>query len=200
MIIFPTLRFATRRTFTRLKNHRHLAPLTHYRYLSSAPVESIHCVKTYDRNKLSGPHGSYMEQYHLSLNEPEVFWRKAAEKIDWYKEPQTILQRPSAVDKPHEYRWFPDGIMNTCHNCLDVHIEQGRGNTLALIYDSPVTNVKKAFTYYELLDKVATFAAGLSEKGVVAGDRVVIYMPMIPEYVEIIVYSCDHSCTTNYLC
>lgn len=132
-----------------------------------------------DKSSVRGPHGSYAAEYEFSIRDPEAFWCKAAEKLHWYEKPSTISEQDS--DRPHFYRWFPDGVINTCYNCLDVHVLDGRGKQDALIYDSPVTGVKKRYTYDELLDQVATFAGGLQDLGVEAGDRVVIYMPMIPE-------------------
>jgi propionyl-CoA synthetase len=134
---------------------------------------------TYDRESIRGPHGSYSEEYALSIADPESFWKKAAEGLDWYKAPTNILEQSS--DNPHLYKWFSDGMINTCYNCLDVHVQNGRASQNALIYDSPLTGVKKKFTYQELLDQVSTCAGAFTELGVAKGDRVVIYMPMIPE-------------------
>jgi len=109
----------------------------------------------------------------------EAFWADAAGLIDWDVDPQRILD---ASNSPF-YRWFPDGVLNTCYNALDRHIEGGRGNQLALIYDSPVTDTQSTFTYEELRDDVATLAGTLVDIGVTKGDTVIIYMPMIPEAV-----------------
>jgi propionyl-CoA synthetase len=133
----------------------------------------------YDRNAIRGPHGSYAHEYAVSLTEPEKFWAKAADGLEWYRKPSTILEK--SKDNPHLYNWFSDGVINTCYNCLDVHVKNGRANQDALIYDSPLTGVKKHYTYQELLDQVASCAGGLVDLGVTKGDRVVIYMPMIPE-------------------
>jgi propionyl-CoA synthetase len=133
---------------------------------------------------VQGPHGSYAEEYAFSLKEPEKFWLRAAQKLEWFKTPTIAFEQDST--NPYMYRWFPDGVMNTCYNCLDVHCrndENNRADQVALYYDSPLTGVKLAFTYQELLDQVSTFAGALQDLGVVAGDRVVIYMPMIPEAV-----------------
>ena len=133
-----------------------------------------------DRNSIRGPHGAYAEEYKFSMEDPEGFWGKQASRLTWHSQPKTILEMKD--DDPTHYRWFPDGVMNTCYNCLDVHVEQeGRGDQLALLYDSPVTGVKDSFTYSQLLDKTKTFAKALQELGVGVGDRVIIYMPMIPE-------------------
>jgi propionyl-CoA synthetase len=104
-------------------------------------------------------------------------WQQAAKDIHWYKAPTTVLDSSN----PPFYRWFPDGVTNTCYNALDVHVEQGRGEQLALIYDSPVTNTKRQYTYAQLLSEVARFAGVLKAQGVSKGDRVLVYMPMVPE-------------------
>jgi len=119
----------------------------------------------------------YVEAFNKSINDPEVFWAAAAEDCHWYKKWDKVLDDSN---KPF-YRWFTGGEVNTCFNALDYHIEQGRGDQLALIYDSPVTDSIKKYTYTELRDAVATFAGVLAEQGVAKGDRVLIYMPMIAE-------------------
>ena len=121
--------------------------------------------------------GEYKKIYEESINNPEAFWKKAAEEIDWYKKPTKILDDSK---KPF-YSWFVDGEMNTCYNAVDRHVENGRADQTALIYDSPVTGKKEKYTYGELLSLVAGFAGALSSLGVQKGDRVVIYMPMIPQ-------------------
>jgi propionyl-CoA synthetase len=142
----------------------------------SATIQHVH-------GSVRGPHGSYGEEYTMSLQEPEKFWLRAAEKLEWFKKPTIAFEQDSA--NPFFYRWFPDGVMNTCYNCLDVHCrlgdENNRANQVALYYDSPLTGVKRQFTYQELLDRVSRFAGALQNLGVVAGDRVIIYMPMVPE-------------------
>jgi len=120
--------------------------------------------------------GSYAEAFRRSLDDPEGFWREAAKEIDWYQAPTSILD----ASNPPFYRWFSDGVMNTCHNAVDRHVANGRGDQTALIYDSPVTGVTRRYTYSELLDEVASFAGVLTGLGVGRGDRVVIYLPMIP--------------------
>jgi propionyl-CoA synthetase len=127
----------------------------------------------------------YQTVYDLSIKNPEVFWGEAAKAIHWYKPPTKILDDSR---KPF-YRWFVGGEMNTCYNLLDRHIENGRGEQLALIYDSPVTNTVKTFTYRQLRETVAQFAGALRNHGVNKGDRVVIYMPMVPEAL-IAIYAC----------
>jgi propionyl-CoA synthetase len=123
--------------------------------------------------------GSYYDLYRQSLAEPETFWLAAAKALDWDTEPTRALDDGAAP----LYRWFPDGVLNTCHNALDRHVDGGRGEATALIYDSPVTGTKASFTYRELRDEVATFAGALVGLGVGKGDRVLIYMPMVPRAV-----------------
>ena len=117
--------------------------------------------------------------YQESINKPEEFWRKAANDIFWFKKPTKILNKSN----PPFYKWFEDGITNTCYNALDVHIDGGHGDKTALIYDSPITGNKAKFSYNELKNKVSKFAGGLINQGIKKGDRVIIYMPMIPEAV-----------------
>ena len=119
----------------------------------------------------------YDEAFQQSINDPDGFWGKAAEDIHWYKKYDKVLDD---TNKPM-YRWFTGGELNTCYNALDFHIDRGRGDKVALIYDSPVTNTIKQYTYSELRDEVAKFAGVLAAQGVVKGDRVIVYMPMIPE-------------------
>jgi len=121
----------------------------------------------------------YEDVYARSLREPETFWAEAAEAVDWDRRWDRVLDS-SALPF---YRWFTGAIVNTCHNALDRHVEAGRGDQLALIYDSPITGALARFTYTELRDRVALFAGVLAQRGVVKGDRVVIYMPMVPEAV-----------------
>ena len=121
----------------------------------------------------------YQEVYEGWKSDPETFWSEAAKGIDWVSAP-TRIHDPDAGLYGH---WFPDATCNTCYNCIDRHVESGRADQLALIYDSPITGNKRSLTYAELKDEVATFAAGLQSVGVEKGDRVIIYMPMIPEAV-----------------
>jgi len=121
--------------------------------------------------------GRYAEEFHRSLADPDGFWGEAARAIDWYREPSTVLD----ASNPSFSHWFPDGVLNTCFNALDRHVRDGRGDQAALIYDSPVTGTQRTYTYTELLDEVARFAGVLRSLGVDKGDRVIIYMPMIPE-------------------
>jgi propionyl-CoA synthetase len=120
---------------------------------------------------------SYRNTFRASLDWPEAFWTAAAAEIDWYRAPTRVLD---SSNPPH-YRWFPDGELNTCYNALDRHIEAGRGDCAALIYDSPVTGTKTTYSYVRLRHDVAQFAGALTGLGVARGDRVVIYMPTVPE-------------------
>lgn len=120
---------------------------------------------------------SYNEHYKTALDNPEGYWAGQVDRIKWYKKPETILsQTENGI-----YNWYCDGELNSSYLALDWQIEQGRGEQVALYYDSPVTETKQAISFHELRDKVATFAGALRQQGVEKGDRVVIYMPMIPE-------------------
>ncbi len=120
----------------------------------------------------------FEEAYARSINDPEGFWAEAAEGITWTKKWDKVLDDSNAPF----YRWFAGGELNTCYNCLDRQVEAGRGDQAALIYDSPVTGgTQKTYTYAELTDEVAHVAGALKAEGVEKGDRVVIYMPMVPE-------------------
>ena len=123
--------------------------------------------------------GAYEAAYRNWLRDPERFWAEAAEAIHWYRRWDEVLDTSRAPF----YRWFTGGLVNTCYNLLDVHVDQGRAEQTALIYDSPVTNSIKSYTYRELLNQVALFAGALQQQGVGTGDRVIIYMPMVPEAV-----------------
>ncbi len=123
--------------------------------------------------------GEYEEAFNESIENPVAFWGNAAQRIRWIQEYDTVLNS----DNPPFYRWFEGGIVNTCYNALDYHVEEGRGEQVALIYDSPVTGTIKKYTYLELLDAVARCAGGFQALGINRGDRVIIYMPMIPEAV-----------------
>lgn len=122
---------------------------------------------------------SYQTEYKKSIESPEQFWGEKAESIAWFKKPETVLSK----DDNGIYRWFADGELNTAYLALDYHVENGRADQDAILFDSPVTNTKKRYTYLELRDEVAKFAGVLKAQGVEKGDRVVIYMPMIPEAV-----------------
>ncbi|MCF8045304.1 MAG: propionyl-CoA synthetase [Desulfarculaceae bacterium] len=121
----------------------------------------------------------YDEIYKKSINDPEAFWGEIAEDCHWYKKWDKVLDDSN---KPF-YRWFTGGEINTCYNALDLHVDNGIGSNNALIYDSPVTGTQKKYTFLELRDETARFAGVLAEKGVKKGDRVILYMPMIPEAV-----------------
>ncbi len=121
----------------------------------------------------------YADAFRRSLADPDGFWGEAAEAIDWYQRPTAVLDASGAPF----YRWFTGGVLNTCFNAVDRHIRDGRGDQAALIYDSPVTGTSRTITYRQLLAEVARFAGVLRGLGTGAGDRVVIYLPMIPEAV-----------------
>ena len=121
----------------------------------------------------------YDEIYQRSMRDPEGFWAGAAEDIYWDRRWDKVLD----ASRPPYYRWFTGGRLNTCFNALDLHIERGRGKQLALIHDSPVAGTVRAYTFDALRDEVARTAGALRRQGVAAGDRVIIYMPMVPEAV-----------------
>ncbi len=121
----------------------------------------------------------YRLAYDQSIREPEIFWREQAQKLNWDLFPDTILTQADV----HHSSWFPDGLLNMSSLCLDHHIDQGRGGLTALIYDSPVTQTVKKYSFRELRDETARYAGLFRDLGVEPGDRVVIYMPMIPEAV-----------------
>ena len=121
----------------------------------------------------------YDEVYRHAQSDPEGFWAAAAEDIHWERRWDRVLD----ATRPPYYRWFAGGVLNTCYNALDLHVDRGRGKQTALIYDSPVTQTVRAYTYFELRDEVARFAGALRRLGVEKGDRVIIYMPAVPEAV-----------------
>jgi len=121
--------------------------------------------------------GRYSDVYAQWQKQPEQFWLDAAKAIDWYKTPVKAFDKDAG---PHG-RWYPDASCNTCYNAIDRHVKSGRGDQPALIYDSPLTGTKAVFTYADMLREVSALAAVLLDLGVTKGDRVVIYMPMIPE-------------------
>ena len=122
-----------------------------------------------------------MQKYKKTYSEwqanPEEFWMNAASEIDWDSPPSHSFDSEAGIYG----RWFPDATGNTCYNCLDRHVIAGRGEQTAIIYDSPMTGRKLTYSYNELLDKVTALAWVLQDLGVTKGDRVIIYMPMIPE-------------------
>src|SRR5919198_2669351 len=123
--------------------------------------------------------GRFEETYRHSLDEPEEFWAEAAAEIDWVEPWERVLDDSRAPF----FRWFAGGRLNTCYNALDRHVERGRADQPALVYDSPVTESTATFPSRELRDAVAGLAGALAALGVERGDRVVVYMPMVPEAV-----------------
>jgi len=121
----------------------------------------------------------YDEVYARSLRDPQGFWGAVAEDIHWERRWDRVFDDA----RPPYYRWFTGGVLNTCYNALDLHIDRGRGKQRALVYDSPVTDTIQTFTYAELRDEVARVAGALRRQGIAQGDRVIIYMPMVPEAV-----------------
>ena len=121
--------------------------------------------------------GRFDEVYRRSIEDPNGFWAEAAEDVVWLQRWDKVLDDST----PPFYRWFTGAVTNTCHNAVDRHVDEGRGDQLALIYDSPVTGTIQRFTFTELRDKVAAFAGVLRKYGVGYGDRVIVYMPMVPE-------------------
>ncbi|HEX2705557.1 MAG TPA: AMP-binding protein, partial [Candidatus Lustribacter sp.] len=120
---------------------------------------------------------TYAQVYAASIEDPEGFWGDAARDIDWITPPTRVLDDSG----PPFYRWFPGATLNTCYNALDRHVENGRADQVALHYDSPVAGVKRSYTYAEVLGEVRRLAGALAGAGVGKGDRVVVYMPMVPE-------------------
>lgn len=120
----------------------------------------------------------YHEVYEDWKADPESFWREAATEIDWVKPANKIYDVVDGLD-----RWFVGAECNTCYNCVDRHVENGRGDQAALIYDSPITGNKRTYSFSELQEEVVTFAAAMADQGVEKGDRVICYMPMVPEAV-----------------
>ncbi len=122
---------------------------------------------------------AYEDLYDGWKADPEGFWMEAAQKIDWTRAPSRAF-----VDQGPAGEWFPDAMVNTCWNAVDRHVEAGRGDQLAIIHDSPITRSYRGITYRELRDRVASLAGALREQGIEKGDRVIIYMPMVPEALE----------------
>ncbi len=122
----------------------------------------------------------YKEVYDSWKQDPEGFWMQAADAIDWFEKPTRALNDDNAP----LYEWFSDGMVNTCWNAVDRHVEAGHGDRTAIIYDSPITDTKHKISYAELRDRVASLAGALRAKGIEKGDRVIIYMPMVPEALE----------------
>lgn len=124
---------------------------------------------------------TYHSVYANWQSNPESFWKEASKSIDWFEEPKTIFDGSKGVYG----HWFTDGVTNTCYNCLDRHVKNGKADDVALIYDSPVTATKDKLTYGKLLNDVQACAAAIKAQGIVKGDRVIIYMPMIPETIVV---------------
>ncbi|MCF6303778.1 MAG: propionyl-CoA synthetase [Rhodobacteraceae bacterium] len=123
---------------------------------------------------------TYKQVYDAAQADPEKFWLQAAGAIDWFKKPTRALDDSNAP----LYQWYSDGVMNTCYNALDRHVMAGRGEQTAIIYDSPITGTKDKITYADLTTRVARLAGALQQRGISKGDRVLIYMPMVPEALE----------------
>lgn len=121
--------------------------------------------------------GKYQSMFERAMRHPEKFWDETASRAQWFTPYRKVLD----ASRPPLYRWFEGGTLNTCYNAIDYHVANGRAGQLAVIYDSPVTATKRFLTYRELLDQVARFAGALASLGVGKGDRVIIYMPMVPE-------------------
>src|SRR5579871_4353982 len=121
----------------------------------------------------------YPDVYARAQRDPIGFWAEQAKDIDWIEPAKKIFDPSQGAYG----RWFTGGVVNTCYNALDRHVERGRADQLALIHDSPLTNTTTKFTYAELLKEVATLAAVMTDFGVTKGDRVILYMPMVPEAV-----------------
>src|SRR4051794_11083205 len=119
----------------------------------------------------------YHEAHARSLRDPEGFWQDAAREIDWIEPAKKIFDPAIGLYG----RWFADAVVNTCYNALDRHVAAGRSDQLALIHDSPLAGTVTRFTYAEMLKEVQTLAAVMADFGVVKGDRVILYMPMVPE-------------------
>ena len=120
---------------------------------------------------------TYKTEFEAARANPEAFWEEQSKALEWYKNPEKILSK----NKDGIYDWFADGEMNTAYMALDYHVENGRADQTAVIYDSPVTNTKKKYTYRELRDEVALCAGMMKDLGVKKGDRVIIYMSMTPQ-------------------
>ena len=121
---------------------------------------------------------SYSKYYSEWAENPLSFWDEKAKDVSWIE-----LYKKTLHQSDNYYEWFHQGKLNTCYNCVDKHVENGKSEKVAIIYDSPITNTKKKITYIQLLEKVSSLAASLSNIGVEKGDRVILYMPMIPEVI-----------------
>src|SRR3954467_13192447 len=148
--------------------------LAHVRYCRAA-LERVdrECAMNIQNNS------RYHEVHARSLADPEGFWAEAAREIDWIEPAKKIFDPAMGADG----RWFAGGVVNTCYNALDRHVANGRADQVALIHDSPLTNSISKFTYAEMLKEVQTLAAVMTDFGVAKGDRVILYMPLVPEAV-----------------
>src|SRR3989442_9006341 len=144
-----------------------------------ARADDVFCAAPGDDRKDGVMRSVYDETYARSLADPAGFWAAAAEDLYWDRRWDRVFDD----SRPPFYRWFTGGVLNTCYNALDLHVDRGRGKQRALVYDSPVTNTLTVFTYDELRDAVARVAGALRRQGIARGDRVIIYMPMVPEAV-----------------
>ena len=122
---------------------------------------------------------NYKKIYEQSIKDKENFWKKVSDDVFWYQKPEKILN----TENPPFYKWFEDGVTNTCYNALDFHVDNGLGDKVALIWDSAITNTKEKYTFNQLKEKVSLFAGALKNQNIQKRDRVIIYMPMIPEAV-----------------
>ena len=134
-----------------------------------------------DSGKTLAYGGSWETAYERAVRDPEGFWGEAAEALHWERRWERVLDDSDVRNGVTFYRWFSGGQINTCYNAVDRHVDNGRGDQPAIIHDSPVTGTKTIITYSDLRDRVAAFAGALRELGVEKGDRVIVYMPMIPE-------------------
>src|SRR5581483_10753161 len=138
---------------------------------------TLNCERSVGEKTMDARTSRYRETYDRWQRDPDGFWGEAAREIEWIEQPKKVFDRDSGIYG----RWFPGGVVNTCFNAIDRHVKAGRGAQPAVIYDSPVTNSKRKLSYDELLFEVATLAAILKDFGVGKGDRVILYMPMVPE-------------------
>src|SRR6478609_10382502 len=128
---------------------------------------------------MSAESTEYQAAHARSLLDPAAFWAEAAGAITWFRRWDRVLDD----SRPPFYRWFAGGVLNTCYNAVDRHVARGRGRQTALIHDSPVTGTVRSYTYDDLLREISTLAGALRARGLQQGDRVIIYMPAIPEAV-----------------
>src|SRR5690554_7836659 len=121
----------------------------------------------------------YQQEYSRFLNNPQQFWQEQAEAIHWFKKPTTIFEQ----DEHGQDRWFVDSELNTCYLAVDSHVDNGRGDAIGLIYDSPVTGTKQQFSFAQMQQEISKLAGYMQSKGLQKGDTAIIYMPMIPQAV-----------------